>query len=206
MPNILLLAQEGIFAEDLQEQICLYAPEFNVFRADEGNVLFDLVVVDESFENLKDAIKKYAGLPLFVLGKIEDGGLIDAVAKPLSLSLLLDKIKAAIQLYENSHEGFLSFNEYQLRPNAKEIFNLRNNETVKLTEKEVAVIKYLYKAGNRIVSRPELLQEVWGYSPEVSTHTIETHIYRLRQKVEQEDESAQLIVTTEGGYRLNGLK
>ena len=129
----------------------------------------------------------------------------NVIAKPLNLSRLLDRIKAGIQLHENSQEGYLCFNNYELHPIAKEILNKRNKEVVKLTEKEVAVIKYLYKAKDKIVSRQELLQEVWGYSPEVSTHTIETHIYRLRQKVEHEDESAQLIVTTEGGYRLNGL-
>ena len=85
---------------------------------------------------------------------------------------------------------------------AKEILNLRNNELIKLTEKEVDILKYLYKSGDNIVSKRDLLQHVWGYSPDVSTHTIETHIYRLRQKVEHGDESAQLILTNEGGYLL----
>ena len=73
---------------------------------------------------------------------------------------------------------------------------------LKKTEKEVAIIKYLYKAKDKIVSKNELLQEVWGYSPDVSTHTIETHIYRLRQKVEHENPDAQLIMTEDGGYKL----
>ena len=77
-----------------------------------------------------------------------------------------------------------------------------NSEITKLTEKEVSILKYLYKSGAKIVSKNELLQEVWGYSPEVTTHTIETHIYRLRQKVEHEDISAQLILTSDGGYQL----
>ena len=80
--------------------------------------------------------------------------------------------------------------------------NLRNNEVIKLTEKEVAILKYLYKSPERIVTKNELLQEVWGYAPEVTTHTIETHIYRLRQKVEHENPEAQLIITLDGGYRL----
>ena len=105
-------------------------------------------------------------------------------------------------MIENSEEGYLRFNQYELRPLVKEILNERNNEITKLTEKEVSIIKYLYKAGNKIVSKNELLQEVWGYSPDVTTHTIETHIYRLRQKVEHEDISAQLILTSDGGYQL----
>ena len=96
----------------------------------------------------------------------------------------------------------MTFNNYELHPAAKEILNLRNNELIKLTEKEVAVIKYLYKAKDRIVSKTDLLQDVWDYNAEVSTHTIETHIYRLRQKVEQGDADAQLIITENGGYKL----
>ena len=82
------------------------------------------------------------------------------------------------------------------------LINLRNKEIVKLTEKEVSILQYLYKIRDRIVTKSELLQEVWGYNPDVTTHTIETHIYRLRQKVEHEDKNAQLIITEEGGYFL----
>ena len=207
MSNILLLAPDGIFADDLQEQIKLYAPEFNLFRQDDGCTMFDLILADEACCTLNDCLKKYPQRPVFLLSTNEDNkNVAGIISKPLNLSQLLDRIKAGIQLHENTSEGYLIFNHYELHPIAKEILNQRNNETVKLTEKEVAVIKYLYKAGNKIVSRQELLQEVWGYSPDVSTHTIETHIYRLRQKVEHEDEGAQLIITTEGGYRLNGLK
>ena len=84
----------------------------------------------------------------------------------------------------------------------KDIINQRNNEVIKLTEKEVAIIKYLYKSQDHIVTKNDLLQDVWGYAPDVTTHTIETHVYRLRQKVEHEDADAQLIVTLDGGYRL----
>ena len=89
-----------------------------------------------------------------------------------------------------------------LYPNRKEILNLRNDVTTKLTEKEVSIIKYLYKNKDKIVAKQDLMQEVWGYVADVATHTVETHIYRLRQKVEQDDPSAQLILTSDGGYQL----
>lgn len=111
-------------------------------------------------------------------------------------------MQAGINRFENSSEGYLTFNRYELRPMSKEILNLRNAELIKLTEKEVSIIKYLYKSQDRIVSKNELLQEVWGYSPDVTTHTIETHIYRLRQKVEHDNPDAQIIITEEGGYLL----
>ena len=107
-----------------------------------------------------------------------------------------------ISRFDNTSDGYLYFNNFELRPANKEIINLRNNESTKLTEKEVSILKYLYKSRGRIVSKNELLQEVWEYSPEVTTHTIETHIYRLRQKVEQNSPEIQLILTDEGGYSL----
>mgnify|MGYP002168587469 CR=1 FL=1 len=78
----------------------------------------------------------------------------------------------------------------------------KQTESVKPTEEAMAIVQYLYKIKGRIVTKTELLQEVWGYSPEVTTHTIETHIYRLRQKVEHDNPSAQLILTEDGGYLL----
>ena len=73
---------------------------------------------------------------------------------------------------------------------------------VHLTEKEIAILKYLYYAGDKVVSREQLLVEVWGYNAEVTTHTLETHIYRLRKKIESDPSSASILVTESGGYRL----
>jgi DNA-binding response OmpR family regulator len=73
---------------------------------------------------------------------------------------------------------------------------------VRLTDKEAHILRYLYRAGSKPVSREELLAEVWGYNAQVSTHTLETHMYRLRQKIEPNPAKARLIVTELGGYRL----
>ena len=73
---------------------------------------------------------------------------------------------------------------------------------VRLTEKETAILKYLYRAGDKVVGREVLLDDVWGYNTEVDTHTLETHIYRLRQKIEEDPSRAVLLVTESGGYRL----
>ena len=94
------------------------------------------------------------------------------------------------------------FNKYILYPSRKEIFNNRDNSTTKLTEREVSVIKYLYKNSGKIVTKNDLMQEVWEYSADVATHTVETHIYRLRQKVEKDSQENQIIITSEGGYQL----
>jgi DNA-binding response OmpR family regulator len=73
---------------------------------------------------------------------------------------------------------------------------------IRLTEKETAILKYLYRAGDRIVTRDVLLSEVWGYNSGVTTHTLETHIYRLRQKIERDPSHAELLITEAGGYKL----
>jgi DNA-binding response OmpR family regulator len=71
-----------------------------------------------------------------------------------------------------------------------------------LTEKETSILKYLYRSGSMVVGRDTLLGEVWGYNAGVTTHTLETHVYRLRQKIEADPSSAEILVTEPGGYRL----
>lgn len=201
MPNILFLSEDDFFADDLSEQIKLYAPEFDIFREEDTDRHYHIIVVDEKTEFLKNVTTK---APVFLLTQNENyNACVQHVfAKPLKLKDFLDTLRAGINRFENSSEGYLTFSCYELRPVSKEILNLRNGEMTKLTEKEVSIIKYLYKSRNKIVSKNELLQEVWGYSPDVTTHTIETHIYRLRQKVEHDNPDAQMIITEEGGYLL----
>lgn len=207
MSNILFISDNEDFAKDLSEQINFYTEGFTLYHEDDSEALFDVVILDDKPELLKEVHKKHPKTPIFQLlsGSLEDSEVSNfniCLAKPFSLDSFLNQLRAGINLLENSADGYLHFNRYELRPANKEILNQRNNELIKLTEKEVAIIKYLYKAGDKIISKNELLQEVWGYSPEVTTHTIETHIYRLRQKVEHEALEAQLIMTEDGGYKL----
>ena len=206
MPNILLISDNEKFFEDLSNQISYHIPDFMVVTEEDTGVIPDMIIVDEDTEKLRELHKKQLQVPtILLLSSGADAGDTEAsniVYKPLVLNNFLNLLQAGINIYENSSDGYLNFNQYELRPSKKEILNLRNGEVIKLTEKEVAIIKYLYKAKDKIVSKNELLQEVWGYSPEATTHTIETHIYRLRQKVEHEDMSAQIILTSDGGYQL----
>jgi DNA-binding response OmpR family regulator len=90
---------------------------------------------------------------------------------------------------------------YMFRPSSKLLLTPKGGK-VRLTEKETAILRYLYRAGQKSVSRETLLQEVWGYNSGVTTHTLETHIYRLRQKVEKDAAAPQILVTEAGGYKL----
>lgn len=207
MPNILFLSNNDDFTNDIAGQIAFYAKDFVVFRQEDADVLFDIIILDEKPEQQKELRKSHPQTPIFIIQTEtcdlnEESNLSLCVSKPLSLDGFLNKLRSSINLLESSADGYLYFNQYELHPVNKEILNTRNNEIIKLTEREVSIIKYLYKARDKIVSKNELLQEVWGYSPDVTTHTIETHIYRLRQKVEHDNLDAQLILTDEGGYRL----
>jgi DNA-binding response OmpR family regulator len=75
-----------------------------------------------------------------------------------------------------------------------------------LTEKEINILRFLHRANGQPVSREVLLAEIWGYNSQISTHTLETHIYRLRQKSEGGTDNSTmetpLLVTDAGGYRL----
>jgi DNA-binding response OmpR family regulator len=89
------------------------------------------------------------------------------------------------------------------RPAARQLLDPAKNKRIRLTDKEAAILKFLYRAAGRPVARQVLLNEVWGYNSSVTTHTLETHVYRLRQKIEPEPAVSKLLLTEGGGYRLD---
>ena len=130
-----------------------------------------------------------------------DSGANDYVTKPFRFGVLLARIRAHLRSHEQSEDAVFRIGPYEFRPAAKVLVD-DHGRKVRLTEKETSILKYLYRAGAKAVSREELLTEVWGYNAGVTTHTLETHIYRLRQKIEPEPGQARLLLTDAGGYRL----
>ncbi len=131
-----------------------------------------------------------------------ESGANDYVIKPFRLGVLLARIRAQMRQHEQSEDAVFAIGPYTFRPAAKMMVHADTNRKVRLTEKETSILKFLYRAGEKVVSRDVLLNEVWGYNAGVTTHTLETHIYRLRQKVEPDPTNAMLLVTEPGGYRL----
>jgi DNA-binding response OmpR family regulator len=131
-----------------------------------------------------------------------DAGANDYIAKPFRLNELLARLRAQLRVFDNSDDAVFTIGPYVFRPAAKLLLDPTRNRKIRLTEKETAILKFLYRAGGRPVARQVLLNEVWGYSAAIATHTLETHIYRLRQKIEPDPSEARLLLTEGGGYRL----
>jgi DNA-binding response OmpR family regulator len=132
-----------------------------------------------------------------------DAGANDYITKPFRLGVLLARLRAHIRQHERSDDAVFTIGPYTFQPSNKLLVNNDDDDKkVRLTDKETAILKYLYRAGDKVVSRDMLLDEVWGYNAGVTTHTLETHVYRLRQKIEADPSSAQILITEPGGYRL----
>jgi len=131
-----------------------------------------------------------------------ESGADDYVTKPFRLSVLLARLRAHLRQSEHSDDAEFTIGPYTFRPGAKLLLDASGRKKVRLTEKETAILKYLYRAHDRVIGRGTLLGEVWGYNAGVTTHTLETHVYRLRQKIERDPTHAEILVTEAGGYRL----
>jgi len=226
MPNarkILIVDDDTDLRDALVEQLSLHE-EFEVTSADQAakgiqaarTATPDLVIMDVGLPDMdgREAVKmlRKGGFksPIIMLTGHDtdsdtilglEAGANDYVVKPFRFAVLLARIRAQLRQHEASEDAVFSVGPYSFKPGAKMLLGA-NNKKVRLTEKETAILRFLYRAGQQPVSRETLLQEVWGYNSGVTTHTLETHIYRLRQKIETDATAPALLVTEAGGYKL----
>ncbi|MBJ3776354.1 response regulator transcription factor [Acuticoccus sp. 2012] len=221
--TILIIDDDEDLREGLREQIELY-DEFAVIATDSatkgvaaakaGDIA--LAIVDVGLPDLdgREAVRlmRSAGFkaPIIMLtGHTTDADAIvgleaganDYVTKPFRFAVLLARIRAHLRQFDQSEDATFVIGHYTFKPAAKALLQ-PDGRRVRLTEKETAILKFLYRAGERPITRDVLLHEVWGYNSGVTTHTLETHIYRLRQKMEKNPAAAELLVTEGGGYKL----
>jgi DNA-binding response OmpR family regulator len=221
--TILLVDDDDDLRESLRDQLALY-DEFSVTAAATAGkgveiakseridlVLFDVVLPDmDGREAVKLLRKNGFKSPIIMLTANDseadmilglDSGANDYVTKPFKFAVLLARIRAQLRQHEQSEDAVFNIGPYVFKP-ASKLLQTEDGGKVRLTEKETSILKYLYRAGEKVVTREILLAEVWGYNAGVTTHTLETHIYRLRQKIEQDPAKAELLVTEAGGYKL----
>ncbi len=221
--RILIVDDDEMLRESLAEQLALH-PEFEVVEAGTAGIGIeqanaeptDLVVMDVGLPDFdgREAVKQLrregfrAPIIMLTAQDSEDdtvvgleAGANDYVAKPVRFAVLLARIRAQLRQFEQTEDATFQLGHYTFRPSAKLLID-QGGQKIRLTEKETAILKYLYRAGEKAVTRDVLLHEVWGYNSGVTTHTLETHIYRLRQKIERRPAQAELLITEAGGYRL----
>jgi DNA-binding response OmpR family regulator len=221
--TILLVDDDDELREQLREQLGLY-DEFEVQTASTATQgvekaragQTDLVVLDVQLPDMdgREVCKllRKGGFksPIIMLtGNVSDADMIlgldsganDYVTKPFKFAVLLARIRAQLRQHDQSEDAVFTIGGYSFKPASKLLLDEKGGK-IRLTEKETAILKFLYRAGEKVVTRDVLLAEVWGYNSGVTTHTLETHIYRLRQKVEKDPSNAELLVTETGGYKL----
>lgn len=221
--KILMVDDDADLREALADQLVL-TEEFDVFEAGDGAAglarakeqHYDLVILDVGLPDMdgrelcrllrKQGVKSPV---LMLTGHVTDSdqilgldaGANDYISKPFKLPVLLARIRAQLRQHEQSEDAVFSVGPYTFKPAAKLLLD-ESDKKIRLTEKETNILKFLYRANSGVVARDVLLHEVWGYNAGVTTHTLETHIYRLRQKIEPDPSNAKILVTEPGGYRL----
>ena len=131
-----------------------------------------------------------------------DAGANDYITKPFKFPVLLSRMRAQLRQHELSEDAIFALGPYTFKPSLK-LLVTADDKKIRLTEKETNILKFLYRSTEDVVPRNILLHEVWGYNAGVTTHTLETHIYRLRQKIEPDPGKASILITENGGYRLS---
>lgn len=221
--TILLVDDDNDLRETLVEQLSLY-DEFSILQettAGKGiqtarSNQVDLLIMDVGLPDMdgREAVKllRKSGFkaPIIMLTGHDtdsdtilglEAGANDYVAKPFRFAVLLARIRAQLRQHESSEDATFTVGPYTFKPGQK-LLTLENGQKIRLTEKEAAIIRYLYRAEQKVVTRDILLEEVWGYNSGVTTHTLETHVYRLRQKIERDPSNAEILVTENGGYKI----
>lgn len=127
-------------------------------------------------------------------------GAHDYLSKPVRPSVLVARLRAQLRHHENSTDAVFTVGHWRFHP-AQKVLRDQEGRRIWLTSKEVDLLRYLVRIDGA-ASAQRLLTDVWGYSPALSTHTLQAHIYRLRQKIEVDPSNAQLLVTTHAGYQL----
>jgi DNA-binding response OmpR family regulator len=222
--KILIIEDDTLLVEELSEQLLMHE-EFDVISAETASaglaaakseapdlILLDVGLPDQDGRETCKLMRK-AGIttPIIILTGADsdadtilglEAGASDYVTKPFRFGVLLARIRSRLRQHEMTESAQFNLGSYQFKPSVKTLVS-EDESKIRLTEKETNILRLLLRAGGETVARDKLLEEVWGYNAQVTTHTLETHVYRLRQKIEEDPSNSELLITEAGGYRLN---
>jgi len=221
--QILIVDDDADLRQALTEQLALHV-EFRVTEAEDVAAARraveaatpDLIIMDVGLPDLdgREAVRQFRAngfkRPVIMLTARDsdadtviglESGANDYIAKPFRFAVLLARIRVQLRQHEASEDAEFQIGPYVFRPATKNLVDPKGAK-LRLTEKEAAILRFLHRAERQAVPRETLLRDVWGYNANVTTHTLETHIYRLRQKIEDDPADARLLVTDAGGYKL----
>jgi DNA-binding response OmpR family regulator len=222
--NILLVDDDDDLRENLAMQLSFHE-EFKTQQCDNGksgietvkDQDFDLIILDVGLPDIDGRevcrMMRKTGIntPIIMLTANAseadtilglDAGANDYVTKPFEFGILLARVRAHLRQHLISEDASYPVGHYVFKLGDKILTDEETGEKIRLTEKETAILKFLKRAEGATISREKLLNEVWGYNANVTTHTLETHVYRLRQKIESDQTKAKIILTESGGYSM----
>ena len=222
--NILLVDDDDDLRENLAMQLSFHE-EFKTQQCDNGksgietvkSQDFDLIILDVGLPDIDGRevcrMMRKTGIntPIIMLTANAseadtilglEAGANDYVTKPFKFGILLARVRAHLRQHLISEDASYPIGHYMFKPGDKTLTDEETGEKIRLTEKETAILKFLKRAEGATITREKLLNEVWGYNANVTTHTLETHIYRLRQKIETDSSKSKIILTESGGYSM----
>ena len=222
--HILVVDDDATFRDTLIGQLSLYESFLLVEAATGRDALkhvlsdrFDAIILDFDLPDMDGRqvcrLVRRAGIsvPIILLTAADtdadtilglDAGASDCLVKPFRMGVLLARLRAHIRQHAYSEDAAHAIGPYRFEPFKRTLLNEGTNKKIQLTYKEAKVLQYLYAVGAHAVRPEVLMQKVWDYNSRVETHTVQTHIYRLRKKMEPDPSDPKFLVTEKGGYRL----
>ena len=222
--NVLLVEDDDEMRSALVKQLALHE-DFETTDVSNGAAAlervserqFDIVLLDVGLPDMdgRDVCRlirrKGVHVPVIMLTGLEsdadvilglDSGANDYVIKPFKMGVLLARIRAHLRQHEASEDASFLLGPYIFRPSARSLIKKETGKLVTLSGKECAILKFLYRANETAIGCDTLYREVWDHAAPLATHTLQTHIYRLRQKIERDPANPEILLSESGGYRL----